>query len=124
MCCDAEIVFVAFPQVDEAPDVVDEPVMFMRGVGAPYGVDEQPIEVCAVHPIKGDLVIVPESARAEVEVALGLEVLICQSSISRELGVVRQILTVGDVEVAPGLQVILGTSPSDGAKRAPFQERL
>ena len=82
-CWDAEIVFVAFPQVDEAPDVVDEPVMFIRGVGAPHGVDEQPIEVRTVHPIKGDLVDVPESACAEVEVTLGLEVLICQDRSSR-----------------------------------------
>ena len=83
----------------------DEPLLLVRGIRRPDGVEQQPVEVARVHPVEHELVDVAEAAGAEVVVAVGLEVVVGQPAVGRELVAVAQIFAVADLEVPARVEV-------------------
>ncbi len=102
----------------------DEALVLVGRIRRPDGLHEQPVEVGRAHPVEHELVDVSEPARAEVVVAVGVEVLVRQPAVRGELLFVAEILAVADLEVASRGEVYPRPAPGDQAERAPLQQRL
>src|SRR6202034_3366636 len=96
---------VPYPQAGQAAQVRDEPVVLMGRVRRPDGLDQQIVEIRARHPVEDDLVHAGEPGRAEVLVALGLEVRLGQRPVAIQLLGVAGTRVVGDLEVLVGRHV-------------------
>ena len=65
--------------------MLNKPVVLLRRICAAHHVDKQLIEVWTVHPVERDLVQMRQPTRAEVEVAVGLEILVRQLPVELQL---------------------------------------
>src|SRR6185437_127168 len=64
------------PLADEAAEVGHELLVLVRRIRGAHGLHQQRVEVARADPVEDELVQVAEPARAEVLVAVGLEVLV------------------------------------------------
>src|ERR1700742_1401691 len=89
-------VLIPDPESEQATEVGDELVVFVRGKAGPDRLHQQVIEIGAPDPVENDFVDVGQAGRAEVLVALGLEVGVGQLAVDAELVVVGKAGVVSD----------------------------
>src|SRR3954453_3113197 len=81
---------VGDPRAEEAAEMREEALVLVGRIGRADGLDEQRVELVGGDPVVGELGEVGEPRRAEVVVALGLEVLVGQPAVGRELVLVGE----------------------------------
>ena len=92
------------PEPDQPAEVGEELLLLVGRVRRGDGLAEQPVEVGAGDPLE-DRLGGGRGAWRTTPSSLGLEVLVGQGEVGRQLLVVGQRGVVGDLEVAPGLEV-------------------
>src|SRR5947208_6600274 len=86
------------PLADQAAEMPEEALVLVRRVGRLHGLDEQPVELGRSDEVVDELVEVRQVGRAELAIAVGLEVLVGELAVLGELVLVAQVGPVADLE--------------------------
>ena len=79
----------------------DELFVLVRREGIPDGVDDDPVELRALHPRHRQLVDVREVPLAEFAIAVDVELLVGELAVPGKLLVVAEVGAIGDSVVLP-----------------------